>query len=95
LSHLLAEHGLASVGELIGRALPGPVTDFMALPARKQVSALHAELCTRCGNCTRCPYLAITLGGDGLPATEESRCIGCTFCVQNCFAGALHMRDRA
>jgi NADPH-dependent glutamate synthase beta subunit-like oxidoreductase/dihydroorotate dehydrogenase/NAD-dependent dihydropyrimidine dehydrogenase PreA subunit len=95
LSHLLAERGLASVGELIGRALPAPVTDFLALPAAKQVSALHPELCTRCGNCTRCPYLAITLGADGLPSTDESRCIGCTFCVQQCFAGALFMRDRA
>ena len=94
LSYLLAERGLASVGELIGRALPEPVTGFGDLPATKQVSALRSELCTRCGNCTRCPYLAITLGADGLPVTDESRCIGCTFCVQQCFAGALYMKDR-
>ena len=94
LSYLLAERGLASVGELIGRALPDPVTGFGDLPATKQVSALRGELCTRCGNCTRCPYLAITLGADGLPATDASRCIGCTFCVQQCFAGALYMKDR-
>ena len=70
------------------------MTGFGDLPATKQVSALHLELCTRCGNCTRCPYLAITLGADGLPTTEESRCIGCTFCVQQCFAEALYMTDR-
>jgi NADPH-dependent glutamate synthase beta subunit-like oxidoreductase/dihydroorotate dehydrogenase len=94
LSYLLADRGLASIGDLIGRALPEPVTAFGDLPATKQVSALRPELCTRCGNCTRCPYLAITLGADGLPTTDVSCCIGCTFCVQQCFAGALYMKDR-
>jgi dihydropyrimidine dehydrogenase (NAD+) subunit PreA len=94
LSYLLAERGLASVAELIGRALPEAVTAFGELTATKQVSALRPELCTRCGNCTRCPYLAITLDGDVLPVTEASRCIGCAFCVQQCFAGALEMRER-
>jgi len=94
LSYLLEERGLASADELIGRALPEPVTDFMALPATRQVSAVREALCTRCGNCTRCPYLAIALDRDGLPRTDETRCVGCSFCVQQCFAGALEMRPR-
>jgi ferredoxin len=94
LSHLLAETGLGSVDELIGRALPQPITPFDRLPAAKPISAVHADLCVHCGNCARCPYLAIALGDDGLPATDPARCIGCSFCTLNCFAGALSMRDR-
>jgi len=94
LSHLLAAHGMRSVGELIGRALPEPITEFMALPSRKQVSHVAEELCTRCGNCTRCPYLAIALDERKVPRTDPSRCVGCSFCTLMCFAGALALRDR-
>ena len=47
-----------------------------------------------CGNCTRCPYLAITMDARALPVIDGARCIGCSLCVQKCFAGALQMRDR-
>ena len=94
LSHLLEAHGLRLVSELIGRALPSPVTEFTALSAVKQVSQVAAELCVHCGNCTRCPYLAISLDGEKLPRTDPARCVGCSFCTLMCFAGALAMRDR-
>ena len=94
LSHLLAERGIASVGELIGRALPHPVTAFPDLSPVKKISQVVPDLCAGCGNCGRCPYLAITKDADGLPVTDPSLCIGCSICVQKCFAGALYMRDR-
>ncbi|MCX5790046.1 MAG: 4Fe-4S binding protein, partial [Elusimicrobia bacterium] len=94
LSHLLQERGLKSVRELIGRALPDPVTGFMELSALKKISAVNADLCEHCGNCTRCPYLAITLDEDKVPVTDASKCIGCSICVQKCFSGALYMRER-
>ena len=94
LSHLLEARGLASVAELIGRALPGPVTDFMRLPAAKQISHAEPSLCVHCGNCTRCPYLAIALDAEGVPHTDPARCVGCSFCTLMCFTGALAMRDR-
>jgi dihydropyrimidine dehydrogenase (NAD+) subunit PreA len=94
LSHLLEARGLGSVAELIGRALPGPVTDFMQLPAAKQISHAEAALCVHCGNCTRCPYLAIALDAEGVPHTDPERCVGCSFCTLMCFTGALAMRDR-
>jgi NADPH-dependent glutamate synthase beta subunit-like oxidoreductase/dihydroorotate dehydrogenase/Pyruvate/2-oxoacid:ferredoxin oxidoreductase delta subunit len=94
LSHLLRERGLRSVEELIGRALPDPITDFMALPATKRIPALDPGLCVGCGNCTRCGYLAVRLESDGLPRFDPSRCVGCSLCVQKCFTGALAMRDR-
>ncbi len=94
LSHLLAARGLRSVAELIGRALPRPITPFGELPAAKMISAVDAELCARCGNCTRCPYLAITLDGEKVPVTDPARCVGCSFCTLMCFTGALAMRER-
>ncbi|MBN1947491.1 MAG: FAD-dependent oxidoreductase [Bradymonadales bacterium] len=94
LSFLMAERGIRSVNELIGRALPNPIRDFMALSPVKQISQVTRELCQHCGNCTRCPYLAITLDEEKIPSTDPARCIGCSICVQKCFAGALYMRDR-
>ncbi len=94
LSHLLEARSLRSVEALIGRALPGPVTEFMQLPAAKQVSHVEPSLCVHCGNCTRCPYLAIALDAGGVPHTDPERCVGCSFCTLMCFAGALAMRDR-
>jgi len=94
LSHLLAERGLRSVRELIGSALPNPITDFGALPATKKIPAVDAALCEHCGNCARCPYQAIVLNRRGVPVFDASRCIGCSLCAQKCFAGALAMRGR-
>ena len=94
LSHLLAARGLGSVADLIGCALPDAVTPFELLSARKGISAVQAELCVHCGNCTRCPYLAISLDDGGLPVTDPARCVGCSFCTRQCFTGALAMRER-
>jgi len=82
------------VEELIGRALPNPVTDFMALPATLRIPSLTKELCVSCGNCARCPYLAITLDEKGFPHTDPSLCIGCSICAKKCFTGAITMRAR-
>jgi dihydropyrimidine dehydrogenase (NAD+) subunit PreA len=94
LSHLMRERGIGSVEELIGRALPDPVTDFMALSPTKRIPELDPSRCVSCGNCTRCAYLAVGLGPDALPWFDASRCVGCSLCVQKCFTGALAMRDR-
>ena len=95
LSHLLEERGIKSVAELIGRALPDPIRGFMELPALKKISAVREELCLHCGNCTRCPYLAITLNEDKAPETDPAKCVGCSICSQKCFSGALYMRERS
>ncbi len=93
LSYLMEARNIHSIKELVGIALPAPVTDFMDLPPRQKVSSLVRELCVHCGNCTRCPYLAITLDEDKLPVIDEDKCVGCSLCVQKCFAGALKMKD--
>ena len=94
LSYLMEERGFGSVKELIGSALPNPIADFMALSAIKKLPEVARELCQHCGNCTRCPYQAITLDKYGVPGFDPSHCIGCSLCAQKCFAGAISMRQR-
>ncbi|MCX6357981.1 MAG: 4Fe-4S binding protein, partial [Candidatus Aureabacteria bacterium] len=94
LSHLLAARGIGSVAELVGRAQPNPVRDFMALDPEKKISTVDPEVCVSCGNCTRCPYMAISLDGDKHPETDASLCIGCGLCALQCFVGALSLRKR-
>jgi dihydropyrimidine dehydrogenase (NAD+) subunit PreA len=94
LSYLMQAKGYKSVKELISSALPNPITDFMNLPSLKKISTVNKDLCEHCGNCSRCPYLAITLNEDKIPQTDPAKCIGCSICVQKCFAKALSMRER-
>ena len=94
LSFLMEERGFKSVKELIGSALPTPVTDFMALSAIKKLPTVDADLCEHCGNCTRCPYQAVKLNGRKVPVFDAALCIGCSLCAQKCFAGAISMRAR-
>jgi len=94
LSFLMQDRGLGSVAELIGSALPVPITPFEQLSATKDVPGLIRSLCEQCGNCTRCPYMAITMNSRHFPVIDASMCIGCSLCARKCFAGALAMRPR-
>mgnify|MGYP001150923570 FL=1 len=91
---LMQERGIKSMKELIGIAQPKPVTDFMALTPTKKISDFNYDLCVSCGNCARCPYLAISLDENFRPHTDPSKCIGCSICAQKCFTGAISMRAR-
>jgi NADPH-dependent glutamate synthase beta subunit-like oxidoreductase/dihydroorotate dehydrogenase/Pyruvate/2-oxoacid:ferredoxin oxidoreductase delta subunit len=93
-SFLMKERGLHSMKELIGIAQPNPITGFMDLSPVKKISEARPELCVSCGNCARCPYLAITLDKTGFPHTDPALCIGCSICAQKCFTGAIVMRPR-
>jgi dihydropyrimidine dehydrogenase (NAD+) subunit PreA len=92
---LMQERGINSMKELIGIAQPHPITDFMALSPVKKVSDFNYELCNSCGNCARCPYLAISMDEKGYPHTDASRCIGCSICAKKCFTGAIALRERS
>lgn len=94
LSHLLEARGISSVSQLIGIAQPDSITDFMDLPPSHKHSSLFRELCVKCGNCTRCPYLAISLDSEGYPTIDKDKCVGCSLCTQLCFAGALEMVEK-
>ena len=95
LSHLMAAKGIKSMAELVGRAQPEPIRDFMELDPELKISTVERDLCASCGNCARCPYMAITLDRDGIPEeTDPEKCIGCGLCVLQCFTGALSLRER-
>jgi dihydropyrimidine dehydrogenase (NAD+) subunit PreA len=94
LSHLMYAKGMKSTRDLIGSSSTRPIADFDTLSTKKRIPQLMSDLCERCGNCTRCPYQAITMGADGLPLIDAASCIGCSLCALKCFAGALHMRER-
>lgn len=93
-SFLMQQRGIASMKELIGIAQPHPITDFMALTPVKKISEVNHDYCVSCGNCARCPYLAITLDEKGMPYTDPALCIGCSICAKKCFVGAISMRER-
>jgi dihydropyrimidine dehydrogenase (NAD+) subunit PreA len=93
-SFMMQQRGIGSIQELIGIAQPNPITDFMALTPIKKISEANLEYCVSCGNCARCPYLAITLDEDGYPHTDPELCIGCSICAKKCFVGAIAMRER-
>ncbi len=91
---LMQERGIKSMHELIGIAQPHPVTGFMELSPIKKLSTFNYDLCVSCGDCARCPYLAITLDEKRLPHSDPALCIGCSLCAQKCLTGAITMRER-
>jgi dihydropyrimidine dehydrogenase (NAD+) subunit PreT len=93
-SFLMQQRGIRSMKELIGIAQPNPITDFMELSAVKKISEPNPDYCVSCGNCARCPYLAISLDEQGIPHTDPTLCIGCSICAKKCFVGAISMRER-
>ena len=93
-AYLMQERGIKSIEELIGIAHPNAITDFMDLTPVKKVSSFDHDLCVSCGNCVRCPYLAIELDDRGLPTSDPEKCIGCSICALKCFVGAITMRER-
>jgi NADPH-dependent glutamate synthase beta subunit-like oxidoreductase/dihydroorotate dehydrogenase/Pyruvate/2-oxoacid:ferredoxin oxidoreductase delta subunit len=91
---LMQERGIKTMKELIGITQPHPITDFMALSPVKKISSFNYELCSGCGNCARCPYLAIELDEKNMPHSNPALCIGCSICAKKCFTGAISMRER-
>ena len=91
---MMQERGIQSMQQLIGITQPHPITDFMSLTPVKKVSDFDYHLCTSCGNCARCPYLAIQLDAEGRPHSDPALCIGCSICAKKCFTGAITMRER-
>jgi dihydropyrimidine dehydrogenase (NAD+) subunit PreA len=91
---LMQERGISTMKKLIGITQPHPITDFMALSPVKKISSFNYDLCSACGNCARCPYLAIQLDEKGLPHSDPALCIGCSICAKKCFTGAITMQER-
>lgn len=94
LSHFMADRGIKSVDELIGRG-QNSVTDFMDLTPNKGIPQVDESLCVNCGNCARCSYFGITFDPiKKIPIMHAENCVGCTICTKKCMSGALSMRAR-
>ena len=47
--------------------------------------------CAGFGDCVAaCPFGALTMGADGLPAVDRATCVGCKVCMSVCPAGAIY-----
>jgi dihydropyrimidine dehydrogenase (NAD+) subunit PreA len=87
LSFFLAERGLRSVSELAGSAAAQ-----LLPPAGTAACEVDLATCTGCGNCSRCPRLAIALDARGTPTVDRDRCTGCGVCLALCLPGSLSLR---
>lgn len=88
LQYYMAEHGYASLKDMIGKALPN-VTDPSHLSHETQaISVIDKEKCVGCGQC----YLscrdggafAISLDADRKAQVDEDKCFGCLMCKHVC-----------
>jgi dihydropyrimidine dehydrogenase (NAD+) subunit PreA len=98
LKTYMHEHGLISLHEIIGKALPS-LTSHEKLPRQpKMVSSIDGELCLHCGKChVACrdgAYYAISFGDDRKPVVDEEKCDGCSLCTHVCpIWGCITMKE--
>ena len=90
LSDYMDEMGIASVADIVGRALP-TVSDWRYLNLNHISKAvIRQDLCIACGRChIACEdtsHQAITASKDGVRHFEvkEEECVGCNLCVTVC-----------
>jgi dihydropyrimidine dehydrogenase (NAD+) subunit PreA len=90
LSNFLDEKGMASVAELVGKAVPS-VTDWQYLNLNHVSKAvIDQDLCIKCGRChivcEDTSHQAITNTVDGVRHFEviDDECVGCNLCVSVC-----------
>ena len=90
LAHYLDSKGFASVGEIVGKAVPS-VTDWQYLNLNHVDKAfIDQDLCIQCGRChivcEDTSHQAITATVNGARHFEviDAECVGCNLCVSVC-----------
>ena len=64
-------------------------------PVYLPVAVIDANICTRCGLCTReCAYGALAMFGTGAPVVNETLCRGCGLCPRICPVQAITEANR-
>ncbi len=99
LAHFLDRKGMASVRELVGKAVPS-VTDWQYLNLNHVDKAwIDQDLCIKCGRChivcEDTSHQAITASVNGVRRFEviDAECVGCNLCVSVCpVEGCITMR---
>lgn len=56
---------------------------------------VDTEQCAACGTCEeRCPFNALSPGGDGKAVLNKRKCMGCGLCISTCPENALSLVER-
>ncbi len=84
ITDTIAQAGLASVR---GRAF---ITDSPKTLAN-EIPTFNQLLCTKCEECFKCPFNAISLNESGSLAVDPLVCIGCGYCTELCQTGAIQI----
>ncbi|WP_375229855.1 NAD-dependent dihydropyrimidine dehydrogenase subunit PreA [Roseobacter sp. S98] len=88
LSEYLDSKGMASIGDLVGRAVPN-VTDWQYLNLNYIAKAkINQDLCISCGRCfAACEdtsHQAIAMSDDRTFSVIDEECVACNLCVNVC-----------
>ena len=90
LNNFLDEKGMASVHDLVGRAVPS-VTDWKYLNLNYIEKAyIDQQLCIKCGRCyiacedTSHQAITDTVDGERKFVVKDEECVGCNLCVSVC-----------
>ena len=84
----LADHGYASLHEIIGKAVPNVVDPDQLSHANQAISKIDRDKCIGCGQC----YLtcrdgaaqAISMDAERKAVVDEEECFGCLMCKHIC-----------
>jgi dihydropyrimidine dehydrogenase (NAD+) subunit PreA len=90
LNNFLDEKGMASVHDLVGKAVPS-VTDWKYLNLNHiEKATIDQDLCIKCGKChiacedTSHQAITHTVDGERKFVVKDEECVGCNLCVGVC-----------
>ena len=56
-----------------------------------EIAAINQLLCTRCGECLKCPFDALSINENGRVVLDPLICTGCGYCTELCREGAVQI----